>query len=239
MKKLLLSALSAMATLFCYGQNDQDSTTTGFIIYDDIRNLEDSPWRRQRPDMPTEYTTKWDLYFNPTYSHLQYHPEKEDNESSTGGMRMRMFRWEPKDRYYLDFTERSYTHYTEFMGKEFLVSDTLLPEGWKFTGKQGIVMGYPCMEMSTFEEDTVPVIAWFTPRIPVSAGPLEYVGFPGAVLYVNIGDGERTITATSIQMGRVPEEDFEKPEDGEAVGKEEYDEIVRKKTEERNRRWGR
>lgn len=217
----------------------QDSLTTGHIVYEEITDISDSRWVQNRPDMPTEIKSKWDVYFNPQNAHCSFHPEEEEDDFSTGGVQFRRMRWEPKDVYFLDFLNRRYQHYTDFMSKEFQVLDTLSMEGWKFTGKQGIVLGFPCMEVKKTEHDTVDIIAWFTPRLPVSAGPKEYVGFPGAVLYVNIDDGKTTISAVNVQMGKVPEEELEVPEDGEEVTRDEYKAIVEEKTREMRRRWGR
>lgn len=141
--------------------------------------------------------------------------------------------------YYMDFQARKYHQYNEFMGREFYISDTLSMQGWRMTGKQGIVLGYPCMEAKKVQDDTVTVLAWFTPRIPVSTGPMGYTGFPGAVLYVNIDDGQTTISATNIIMGRTSEEELEFPNDGDEMGREEYETLVKEKTAEMRRRWGR
>lgn len=189
--------------------------------------------------MPDEITQNWELYFSDTASYYSFKPEDQDDGFNTGGMSMRWMRWEPKDVYYADFTENIYKHYTEFMTKAFLIEDQLSMEGWKMTGKQGIVMGYPCMEASKMSEDSVQTIVWFTPRIRVKTGPGEYMGLPGAVLYVNIDDGKQTITATQIRMGALREESPEIPDEGEEVSQSEYDEIVKEKTEEMRRLYGR
>ncbi len=217
----------------------QDSTTTGHILYKDITDISDNPWTRNRPDMPTEVVNRWDLYFNPQNSFCTFHPEEEDDDFATGGVSFRMMRWEPKDVFYMNFVERRFRHYNEFMGEEFNISDTLSMQGWRMTGKQGIVLGYPCMEAKKIENDTVEVLAWFTPRIPVSTGPVGYTGFPGAVLYVNIDDGQRTITAERINMGRVSPEEQEYPDDGEEMNRKEYETLVEEKTAQMRRRWGR
>ncbi len=236
MKSTLLTAGLSLVTLSLWSQ---DSTTTGHILYEDIRDISDSRWVQNRPDMPTEIKSKWDTYFTPEYSHCVFHPEEQEEAMNTGGVQVRMMRWEPKDEIYIDFSSLVMTYFKEFMTKEFLIQDTLNMKGWKMTGKQGIVLGYPCMEMKSMVNDTVPVLAWFTPRIPVRTGPLEYVGFPGAVLYVNYNDGERTISAVRVNMGRTQEERPEVPEDGEEVTMDEFETIEREKTEQMRRRWGR
>lgn len=217
----------------------QDSTTTGYILYNQVVDISDNPWTQNRPDAPTEWETHWETYFTPEESYCKVKPQKEEDAFNTGGVQFRSMRWEPKDVYFMDFENRDYHHYNEFMGREFNISDTLSMAGWQMTGKQGIVLGYPCMEVKKMQDDTVQVIAWFTPRIPVSTGPVGYTGFPGAVLYVNIDDGKTTISATQITMGKTTPEPIEFPEDGTEMGKEEYETLVREKTAEMTRRWRR
>lgn len=222
----------------CISLNAQDSTTTGHITYDEVIDISDNRWVRNRPDLPNEMTRKWDLYFTPEQSFFTYKPEEQDDAFNTGGVSFRMMRWEPKDVYRLDFPSL-YTQYTEFMGKPFLITDSLDMKEWRMTGKQGIVMGYPCIEAKKMVMDTVPVIAWFTPRIRVKTGPAEYVGLPGAVLFVDIDNGTRVFTATSINMGEVAQESPTMPEDGEEVTMDEYQAIVEEKTQQMRRRYGR
>lgn len=236
MQKLTLFLTVLVSTLSSYAQ---DSTTTGYIKYKTVRDISDNRWFRNRPDAPSEIEMYWDLYFTPEESYCTLHPEEEDDGFSTGGMSMRMMRWQPKDIYHVDLSNGTSLQYTEFMTKSFLISDSLNMDGWKLTGKQGIVMGLPCIEAKTTVMDTIDVLAWFTPRIRLKTGPQEYTGFPGLVLYVDFDNGKYTITAESIQMGVLREEEVEMPTRGEEVTREEYDEIVEEKTAEMRRMYGR
>lgn len=85
------------------------------------------------------------------------------------------------------------------------------------------------------------VTAWYTPQIPVSAGPAEYWGLPGLILELNAG--RTTMLCTEIVIN--PEEAIEinKPKKGEEVTRAEYNKIIKQKSEEmrerfRNRRRG-
>lgn len=92
------------------------------------------------------------------------------------------------------------------------------------------------------KEKTLIVTAWYTPQVPVSAGPAEYWGLPGLILELNAG--RTTMLCTEIVIN--PEESLEikKPTKGKEVTREEYNDIVEKKTKElrerfRGRRGGR
>lgn len=88
-------------------------------------------------------------------------------------------------------------------------------------------------------EKTVVVTAWYSPQIPVSAGPAEYWGLPGLILELNAG--RTTMLCTEVVLN--PEENLEikVPTKGKEVTREEYNSIVKEKSEElreqfRNRR---
>ena len=68
-----------------------------------------------------------------------------------------------------------------FMGKDFLIKDTLKKQKWKIVMEQKVIKGYPCMKAVT--EDTLyKVEVWFTSQIPVSSGPKGLYGLPGLIL---------------------------------------------------------
>lgn len=235
-----LSLCLALGLSSFYGFS-QDSITTGYIQFKEVIDLSDMPFRRRGADVPEQHIQHWDLYFTPNESYCEFRPEDEDDGFSTNGGNVRFFRWEPKDVYYCDFNANTSIQYTEFMQKPFLISDSLNMDGWKLTGKQGIVQGYPCIEAKSLVLDSVEVLAWFTPRIRVKTGPQEFTGLPGAVLFAEYDKGKRVISAEIIQMGRlIKEEDKpEIPERGEEVTREEYQRIVAEKLEERKRLYGR
>ena len=85
------------------------------------------------------------------------------------------------------------------------------------------------------------VTAWYTPQIPVSAGPEKYWGLPGLILEINAG--RTTMLCTEIAIN--PEEvvEIKKPSKGKEVSRDEYDVMMKQKSEElrerfQNRRGG-
>jgi len=85
------------------------------------------------------------------------------------------------------------------------------------------------------------VTAWYTPQIPVSAGPERYWGLPGLILEINAG--RTTMLCTEIVIN--PEEvvEIKKPSKGKEVSRDEYDVMMKQKSEElrerfQNRRGG-
>ncbi|RNC84212.1 MAG: GLPGLI family protein [Winogradskyella sp.] len=90
--------------------------------------------------------------------------------------------------------------------------------------------------------ETIEVVAWYTPQIPINQGPDEYWGLPGLILEVNAD--RTTILCTKIVMNPKEKDNIKKPVKGEVVTQQEYTEITTKKMEEmrsmyRGRRGGR
>lgn len=93
---------------------------------------------------------------------------------------------------------------------------------------------------TVFDDVEVPkyvvVTAWYTPQIPVSLGPGEYHGLPGLILEVQ---ADRTVMlCTKIIMNPQEKESIEKPEKGEVVSRDEYNQIMKDKIEEMREMYG-
>lgn len=165
------------------------------------------------------------------------------------------------DILYKNTKDKRYTSSSETYGKLFLIQDDLQEHDWKLQNETKNIGDYTCYKatktftrtqrVSSFtsfstndkkkekekkkeepetKEVTVTVIAWYTPQIPVSTGPSIYHGLPGLILEVN--DGRTTTVCSKIEIN--PKEGFEikEPKKGKKVNQEEYDEIIRKKSEE-------
>ena len=80
------------------------------------------------------------------------------------------------------------------------------------------------------------VTAWYTPQIPVSAGPADYHGLPGLILEVQ---ADRTVMlCTKIVMNPQEKESIERPDKGEVVTRDEYNTIMKDKIEEMRQMYG-
>lgn len=84
------------------------------------------------------------------------------------------------------------------------------------------------------------VVAWFTPQIPVAAGPMQYAQLPGMVLRLEIDGNSNVITAETITLKELADDAIEVPKKGKKVTREEFKTIVQEKIEEmRKERGGR
>lgn len=74
------------------------------------------------------------------------------------------------------------------------------------------------------------VTAWFTPQIPVKNGPAEFGGLPGLILELNID--RKTILCSKIVINPAETIEIKKPSKGKEVSRDEFNKIVKEKTEE-------
>ena len=74
------------------------------------------------------------------------------------------------------------------------------------------------------------VTAWFTPQIPVKNGPAEYGGLPGLILELNID--RTTLLCSKIVLNPAEAEKITPPKKGKEVTREEFNKIVKEKTDE-------
>ena len=86
------------------------------------------------------------------------------------------------------------------------------------------------------------VTAWYTPQIPVSAGPADYWGLPGLILEINAG--RTTMLCTEIVINPENSIEIKEPTKGKEVSRDEFNTMMKKKSEElrenfQNRRGGR
>ena len=79
------------------------------------------------------------------------------------------------------------------------------------------------------------ITAWYTPQIPVSAGPERYWGLPGLILEINAG--RTTMLCTEIVINPEDVVEIKKPSKGKEVSRDEYNVMMKQKSEELRERF--
>jgi GLPGLI family protein len=131
---------------------------------------------------------------------------------------------------YTDLDAGTVTETRNFMGRTFRLSEPQVKYRWKLTSEMSQFLGHPVMK-ATAEHDGERIEAWFTPDIPVSAGPAGFGGLPGLILTLTVNEGAIAYTATAVTLGE-PGAQPVAPTDGKEVTPEEYDKIVADKLAE-------
>ncbi|WP_144604380.1 GLPGLI family protein [Algoriphagus algorifonticola] len=158
--------------------------------------------------------------------------------ASSGGMQI-MINTGSQDRLlYKNLAEQTYIQEQEMMGKDLLIKDNLEPVEWELTGESKKIGNYQAQKaiyariidsqrfstgMTEMEsvKDTIQVVAWFTPEIPVPHGPENYFGLPGLILELQ-SEG-RTLICEKIELNPSKEPvEIQIPKKGKEVTREEF-----------------
>jgi GLPGLI family protein len=174
------------------------------------------------------------------------------------GMQMVVVSSGGSDKLYKNMKEKRYTNQNESFSKLFLIKDNLEEHKWQLESETKNIGEYTCFKATMTREiedvqsgisvngdkdlsrDETPkmkeitITAWYTPQIPVSAGPGNYHGLPGLILEVN--DGSETVICSKIVINPKNGSDITEPTKGKALNQEAYDKIMDKKLKEMEER---
>jgi GLPGLI family protein len=237
MKKLLI-ALVLLALILpmsaAFAQNE--GVITYEVTIDNHRML--PPEMEGRKAMIPQFRTfKQQLFFNANeslYKPLIEDDEEDDAPAGGGGGRFR-FRM-PGATNYVDQVSNTMLTQMDLMGKKYLITDTLKPAPWKFGTETKVIQGYECSQAYyTQEGDRKQTItAWFTSKLRPNLGPDRYNTLPGAVLAIDVNNGERVIAAKKVEVRELKKNELKAPKDGEKVTQAEF----RQKGEELRKQFG-
>ncbi|MEJ1238785.1 GLPGLI family protein [Chryseolinea sp. T2] len=205
---LICLVISAMA---------QAQVNEGIIDYEVKVNLHRTlpPERAEMKNMIPEFrTTKHELFFNTHESlYKAVIEDEEPMEASGGGMHIRM--QQPHVEIYYDAAIQRRLIEEEFMGKDYLIEDSITVIPWKFSGEARRIMEFDCQKASYFDENRKQqVVAWYTTKLRPALGPEVFNSLPGAVLMVDINDGERVVLAKSLEARNLKKNELRIPDKG-------------------------
>ena len=174
------------------------------------------------------------------------------------GMVMVMVETGGSDVMYKNTKEKRYTNQNESFSKLFLIQDKLEDINWELGSETKNIGDYTCYK-ATFKRDVevrqsgisvngdkdleedaklemkeITVTAWYTPEIPVNAGPAEYHGLPGLILEVN--DGTTTMMCSKVVLNPEKTIEIKEPTKGKKITQKKYDAMMEKKMKEMNER---
>ena len=210
----------------------------GFEVPEDLKNRPEL--KDMLEAMPPAHYNSLLVLFNESASLMTPAPEEEESPVSGRGVglatRMKMGSSNRADQEvlleaYVRYEDGMMAETRDFMTKKFLLTGTRPAFEWKLTGEQSEFLGYS-VQQAMAVHDSSTIEAWFTPEIPVPAGPGRFGGLPGMILSVSVDDGQTLYSATEIKLDPVDAAAIKAPEDGDEVSHEEYEKIVAEKLEE-------
>jgi len=244
---LLPAAASAQQGVILFDRQVQ----YGFEVPETVK---ENPALKEMLDaMPPANYSSLLLLFNESASLMTPAPESEKEEVRGGGSdravglatRLKMGSSSRSDQEvlleaYVRYEDGMMAETRDLMTRKFLLTGTRPSYEWKLTGEQSEFLGYSVQKATAVQDSSI-IEAWFTPEIPVPAGPGPYGGLPGMILSVSVDDGKTLYSATEVKLDPVDATVIKPPEEGEEVSPEEYEEIVAEKLAEiemRRRRRG-
>lgn len=99
----------------------------------------------------------------------------------------------------------------------FLVKDSLRKINWKLTSETREIAGYECRRANAIIMDSIYVVAFYTDKIPVSAGPESFNGLPGMILGVALPHENTSWFATSVKNRPVTAAELKAPVKGKSM----------------------
>ena len=139
------------------------------------------------------------------------------------------------DTTYVDLDSNTFIESRKFHRSKYLVKAELPSVSWQLTSDERTYLDYRVMK-ATAVVDSAVVEAWFTPEIPVPAGPGLYGGLPGLILMVtNIARGE-VYAAEAIDLG-APSIQLTPPTVGREISSDKYDQRIASVIAENQRLW--
>jgi GLPGLI family protein len=210
--------------------------TEGVITYEVKVNMHRNlPADRQEMKniVPEHRLHQEQLLFNASeslYKPLEQEDEEEGFGDPHGGIRMQIRR--PQNEFYVRSGSELRIALQEFMGKKYLIEDTIKIAPWKFGTETKTILGYECRQaVWNNTERKQMVTAWYTPQLRASLGPETIHTLPGAVLEININDGERIVTAKKIEPMALKKNVLKAPANGTKITREEFQKMVNEQIE--------
>jgi GLPGLI family protein len=222
----ILVSLAAVQALFA----QSEGTITYEVKINMHRNLPAD--RQEMRNMIPEFRTNQDvLVFNASESlHKPIIEDEEDQFDNGGGTRMRIMR--PMNEVYVNQEQSKRILLQDFMGKKYLIEDSLSVMPWKFGTETKEINGYACKQASYYnEERKQTIVAWYTDQLRPFLGPENFNTLPGAILQVDINDGERVITAKNIELRALKRNELKVPSGGTKTTQAEFRKMMSEQME--------
>lgn len=176
-----------------------------------------------------------------------------NNGGDRGGMRMNFRGMEATT--FTDIPNAVQYEARAIMEKEFLIVDSLKTYKWKISGETKTIAKRLCKKATAMisapqmtmrfggggagrNRDTAAntnaikmketeLVVWYTEEIPVSVGPDNYSGLPGAIMEIDLDNGANVTSAVEI-TAKYPKKELVQPTKGEKMTRVQFMDNMRK-----------
>jgi GLPGLI family protein len=251
MKKTVSLLIGACLSLYCFAQQKEGKVvyerTTQIQLHMDINGSD-----QIEQSLPKTRIDKFELLFgnNQSLWHISDEQTPEE-EGPGGGVQIRMIGGGNDDIGYYNFDHGTSTEQREMFEKKFIIADSIHKMNWKLTGETKTILNHVCQKATTQRigirtmmnmdngkverkevSDTSAIVAWFTPDIPVTAGPAEFQGqLPGLILEMDLNGGKQTFKAIEI-IAKADIAAIKEPKSGKKVTHDQFKKETQKMMDE-------
>jgi len=172
MKKAILLLLF----VFIYTNTQAQKDFQGMAVYESKTSMADFKVRMEgnkniNPDMQKMMEERMKKMFEKTFvlnfdksASIYKEEEKLDASPQGGGFRMMSSMAGGGGTFYKNVKDKAYTVDKEFMGKEFLVKDSLASLNWKMEAETRVIGGYTCYKATAVKEASKTDFRNFRPK---------------------------------------------------------------------------
>ncbi len=164
--------------------------------------------------------------------------EKINNDQTPAGMILSQITAMDKEPLYKDIKEKYYLKPYN-VGKAYLMKDQLQDINWKISKEKLQVAGFDTYKATGVMNDSIPVTAWYTPKINIKDGPDRIWGLPGLILKTEFEMNGAGIIITATKVA-VKEEEIKinKPSKGQEITEKEFYEEMKALQEKMKEMYG-
>jgi GLPGLI family protein len=178
----------------------------GSIIYErkvDVhRHLPDEQMKARVPQFQTG---QYELFYRDSICFYNAVPKDEqpdpfDNQTSGGAhIVMRFGGAGDGGMLFRNYASGKLIEQTTLADAQYLIDDSIHTLPWKLSADTLTLLGHLCKKATaTSPRNNAPIVAWYCEDIPLPIGPDKYGSLPGAILKIDVDNGDIVYTATSL-----------------------------------------
>ena len=136
------------------------------------------------------------LTFDGTQSLYRPATAPEEQTEENGSTTIVIRRVGQDQQYYTDWEEGKIVYANNILDQGFLIEDDWEAIEWVLDEETPMSMDYqlPARRATATTAEGEELVAWYTSAIPLPVGPRNYGGLPGAIVYLEMKDGEDLTT---------------------------------------------
>ncbi|MBR1765639.1 MAG: GLPGLI family protein [Bacteroidales bacterium] len=124
---------------------------------------------------------------------------------------------------FVDYDKKQMVKQETFFGRKFLIEEPLEAIDWKIDNAESrVIDGHTCYK-AVADGQEAGVVAWFTPEIPIPAGPMGYFGLPGLIVELDMANAILKMEDISAKDNA---KELKAPSKGKRVTQAEYEKIM-------------